>query len=83
VGLFDGFGVYLGFVVFGPSAPLKRPVSWTAPGDAAAREWSLAWPERVAGVAGSLVNFAVLVSLGLPGVRGGSVHVTISVMAAP
>jgi len=31
---------------------------------------SLAWPERVVGVAGSLVNFAAPVSLGLPGVLG-------------
>jgi hypothetical protein len=32
--------------------------------------WSLAWPERVVGVAGPLVNLAALVSLGLPGVPG-------------
>ena len=38
--------------------------------NAAGTGWSLAWPERVAGVAGPLADLAALVSLGLPGVPG-------------
>jgi hypothetical protein len=34
------------------------------------QEWSLAWPERVVGVAGPLADLAALVSLGLPGIPG-------------
>src|SRR5208282_6759918 len=38
--------------------------------NAAGTGWSLAWPERVVGVAGPLADLAALVSLGLPGVPG-------------
>ena len=34
------------------------------------QEWSLAWPERVAGVAGPLADLATLLSVGLPGIPG-------------
>ena len=40
------------------------------PGVRGGTGWSLAWPERVVGVAGPLADLAALVSLGLPGVPG-------------
>ena len=71
----------VGFVLFGGQAVLgagnNRAVSTATassflncPGGAVARGWSLAWPERVAGVAGPLADLAALVSPGLPGVPG-------------
>jgi hypothetical protein len=54
----------------GPVSTARVSSFLNCPGGAVTRGWSLAWPERVVGVAGSLVNFAALVSLGLPGVPG-------------
>src|ERR1019366_9686407 len=54
----------------GPVSTARASSFLNCPGGAVARGWSLAWPERVAGVAGPLADLAALVSLGLPGVPG-------------
>ena len=54
----------------GPVSTARASSFLNCPGGAVARWWSLAWPERVASVAGPLVNLAAPVSLGLPGVPG-------------
>src|SRR6266851_7613107 len=54
----------------GPVSTATASSFLNCPGVRCGTGWSLAWPERVAGVAGPLADLAALVSPGLPGVPG-------------
>jgi len=54
----------------GPASTAMASSFLNSPGVRCSTGWSLAWPERVVGVAGPLAGLAALVSLGLPCVPG-------------